>query len=361
MAGIIAAIEPGSIAEELGWHIGDEIISINGRLLRDVIDYRFYCSDQHLRVVLRRRHARHLLRASVHEPGSRAVDPGESLFVRSAFGRGEKKSSYELLEYDIEKDIDTSLGVEFSDILFDGVRTCAARCIFCFVDQLPKGLRKPLYLKDDDYRLSFLDGNFITLTNVNEEDIDRIIEQRLSPLYISVHATDRRVRERLMGKRCPDILEQIDALSAGRITLHTQIVLCRGINDGWHLDQTINDLAGRYPTVASIAIVPAGVTRHRRSKFPLQGIDVEYSRQILNTIRQHQQQFLVKKGTRLVWAADEFYLSAGRPVPARPAYEGFPQLSNGVGLVRLFKDSGAYSLRRLRAAGGVGVGGRQVP
>ncbi len=309
--GVISTIEPGSIADELGWRIGDEIISVNGHGLHDVIDYRFYSSDDLLRVVLRR--------------------------------GGER------LEHEIEKDIDEPLGVEFRDILFDDVRLCGAKCVFCFVDQLPKGLRKSLYLKDDDYRLSFLDGNFITLANVAQEDLDRIIEQRLSPLYVSVHTTDSHLRQKILRRSCPDILGQIDTLAAGRITLHTQVVICRGINDGQYLDRTIEDLAARHSTVASIAIVPAGVTRQRRNKTPIPPINAQYSRAILYRVQQWQRRFLREKGTRLVWGADEFYVSAGRGVLRRAAYEEFPQLANGVGLVRLFRDSASYSRRLLRA------------
>lgn len=311
MPGIIDKLEPDSIAEELGWQSGDEIVSINGHPLADLIDYRFYIADEHLIVLVR---------------------------------RGEESA-----EFEIEKDYETDLGVTFKDALFDGVRTCGAKCIFCFVEQLPKGLRKSLYLKDDDYRLSFLHGNFVTLANVTDDDLRRIVTQRLSPLYISVHTTDPALRERMLGRGCPPILEQIDTLAKGNITLHTQIVLCRGINDSEYLDRTIEDLAARYPTVRSIAIVPAGVTSHRRNKTPIGSIDAQYSVLILDKVRQWQHRFKVEKGTRLVWAADEFYLSAGRRVPKTFTYEGFPQIENGVGLVRKFKDS-AYRAKKMLPA-----------
>ena len=301
MAGIISYVQPGSIAEDLGWRPGDEVISINGHRLSDILDYRFYSTDEFLTV-------------EVHRGGQTA-------------------------EFEVEKGFDTPLGVEFEDILFDGVRTCGANCVFCFVEQLPKGLRKPLYLKDDDYRLSFLHGNFVTLANVTDEDLQRIITQRLSPLYISVHATDPALREKMLGRSAPDILGQIDTLTKGRVALHTQIVLCRGINDADHLDRAIEDLASRYPTVQSIVIVPAGVSAHRRDKIPIGSIDPEYSRAILRKLRAWQKRFVAECGTRLVWAADEFYLNAGRPVPRSEAYEGYPQLENGVGLVRQFQDS----------------------
>ncbi len=308
--GVISSIEANSIAEDLGWRVGDEIVSINGHELHDVIDYRFYSADEFLTVTVRRRG--------------------------------------ELVDYELEKDFDLPLGVEFEEVLFDGVRTCGAHCIFCFVEQLPKGLRKALYLKDDDFRLSFLDGNFITLANLSDIDIDRIIEQRLSPLYVSVHTTERDLREKMLGRECPNILEQVDRLADGRITLHTQVVLCRGINDGEHLDRTVEDLAARYPTVQSIAIVPAGVTAHRKNPTPIGSIDAQYSGQILYKTRQWQKRFLSEQGTRLIWPADEFYLNAGQRVPATSTYEGFPQIENGIGLVRQFLESAAYARRLLK-------------
>ncbi|MEN6356089.1 MAG: DUF512 domain-containing protein [Armatimonadota bacterium] len=309
MGGIISYIEPGSIAEDLGWRPGDEIISINDHIVSDVIDFRFYCADEFLSIVIKRK-GRHI-------------------------------------RFDIEKDEDLPLGVEFKNILFDGVRTCGAHCIFCFVEQLPKGLRKPLYLKDDDYRLSFLDGNFVTLANVTETDLDRIITQRLTPLYVSVHATDPDLRSMMLGRDIPDILHQIDRLSEGHISINTQIVLCRGINDAVYLDRTIEDLSSRYPTVSSIAIVPVGISAHRRHPMPIPPIDAQYSADILHKVKQWQHKFMQEKGTKLVWASDEFYLSAGKPIPSARAYEGFPQIENGVGLVRKFKDSAARAKRIL--------------
>ena len=310
MGGIISSVEPGSIAEDLGWQPGDELVSINGRELRDIIDYRFYCCDEQIRVVLRR-----------------------------------GKQCY---EYEIEKDIDLDLGVEFADPLFDGLRTCGASCLFCFVDQLPKGLRKSLYIKDDDYRLSFLEGTFTTLANITDEDIARIVEQRLSPLYVSIHTTDHSLREKMLGRTCPDIRKQLAELATGRISVHAQIVLCRSINDGSHLQKTVSDLADLFPTVASVAIVPAAITARCKSKNLIQPIDKRYSEEILNTVDTWQKEFRKRLGTRLIWAADEFYLSAGRNVPGRAVYEGFPQISNGVGLVRLFQDSTVHATRALK-------------
>lgn len=309
MGGIVDTVEPGSLADGLGWRSGDRILTINGHPLSDEIDFRFYSADERLTVVLSRRGRR--------------------------------------LTFDIHKDYDTPLGITFRDILFDGVRTCGAHCVFCFVEQLPKGMRRSLYLKDDDFRLSFLHGNFVTLANVSESDLQRIVTQRLSPLYVSVHATDPSLRRKLLGRDAPDILTQIDTLAGGRIALHTQVVLCRDINDGAHLDQTIADLASRYPTVASIAVVPAGLSRHRRNKTPIGAIDAQYSALMLHSIRRWQRRFRKEIGSRLVWPADEFYLSAGEPVPGASVYEGFPQIENGVGLVRRFLDSAARARRDL--------------
>lgn len=326
MAGIIYKIGPDSIAEELGWQPGDEIVSINGHELADLIDYRFYAADEHLVVIVR---------------------------------RGDQSA-----EFEIEKDIDTGLGVTFRDALFDGVRTCGAKCIFCFVDQLPKGLRKSLYIKDDDFRLSFLHGNFVTLANVTDDDLHRVVTQRLSPLYVSVHTTDPGLRERMLGREAPSILDQIDTLGhsdmppgkipggISGITLHTQIVLCRGVNDGDELDRTVEDLAARYPTVQSIAIVPAGITAHRRNKTRIGSMDAQYSEHILDKGRRWQRRFRADKGTRLIWAADEFYLNSGQRVPKGAVYEGFPQIENGVGLVRKFMDS-AYRAKHLLPLMGV--------
>jgi len=311
VSGAIASIEPASIASALGWQVGDEIVSINGHILHDVIDFRFYSADELLTVVLRR--------------------------------------SGTEIEFEVEKDADAPLGVSFGEMLFDGVRTCGANCIFCFVDQLPKGLRKPLYLKDDDYRLSFIHGNFVTLANTTDEDLERIAVQRLSPLYVSVHATDPDLRKSMIRRKCPNILDQIDRLAAAHIELHTQIVLCPGINDGAALEKAVSDLGARYPAVQSIAVVPAGVSKHRTERIPIPVIDPAYARGILRSVRTWQREFLEKKGTRLVWAADEFYLKAGQRVPKASTYEGFPQIENGVGLVREFKESAYRARKRLPA------------
>lgn len=308
--GIIDIVKPNSIAEDLGWLPGDEIISVNGHAMSDVIDYQYYTAEEYLKVMVRR--------------GAQSA------------------------EFEIEKDIDLDLGVTFKDTLFDGVRTCGAKCVFCFVDQLPKGLRKPLYLKDDDFRLSFLHSNFVTLANVDEDDLNRIVEQRLTPLYVSVHATNTALRSDMLGREAPSILDQIRTLARGNITLHTQIVLCRGINDSKELDRTVSELAQLYPTVKSIAIVPAGLTEHRRNRTSIEPIDIQYAQEILDRVKRWQRRYKATFGTRLVWAADEFYLCAKRRIPVTDAYERFPQIGNGIGLVRKFMDSAYRALPQMQ-------------
>lgn len=306
---IISEIDPGSIADDLGWQPGDEIVSINGHSLNDVLDYRFYSTDDLVVVVLKR---------------------GTVAF-----------------EFEIEKEFDEPLGAGFKDPLFDGIRFCGAKCMFCFVEQLPKGLRAPLYVKDDDYRLSFLDGSFVTLGNLSAQDLKKIKKQRLSPLYVSVHTTDHELRQRMIGRRAPDILHQIDELASGHIHMHTQIVLCPGINDGEVLKKTVSDLADRHPAVESVAVVPVGLTGFRDGLYPLAGFDKAKAEEVVTYIEKCQKAYLKDLGTRFIWPADEFYLMAGRNVPGNAAYEGYPQFENGVGLTRSFLNGVPASKRIL--------------
>lgn len=308
--GCISSVAPGSIAEEAGILPGDAIISINDHPLTDIIDYRFYAAEEEIDVLVQR-------------GGEQAV-------------------------ISVEKDYDDQLGIEFKEELFDGIRTCANRCIFCFVHQLPKGMRRTLYLKDDDYRLSFLHGNFVTLTNLEDVDIQRIIEQRLSPLYISVHTTEHELREMMLGcHNSPDVMGQIRILAENRITLHTQIVVCPGINDGEHLARTVNDLASLHPGVSSIGIVPVGLTKHRSAKLHLNTVNSSFAKDIIGKVRKWQHEFRKQLGRRLVWASDELYLAADIRVPASAVYEGYPQLENGIGIVRRFIDDARRIRRKL--------------
>lgn len=297
---LIAAVAPDSPAARAGVEAGDRLLSIGGAPVRDYVDYKFLCAEE--RVAL-----------EILKP-----DGARRTVV-------------------VEKDPDQDLGLDFLTDLFDGIRRCCNRCIFCFYDQLPRGLRPTLYVRDDDYRLSFLHGNFITLTNLSERDFERIIEQRLSPLYVSVHATDPTLRRRLLGNpEAPDVLEQLRRLAAARIEIHAQIVLCPGRNDGPALERTIADLASLYPALASVAIVPVGLTRHRAGLPHLRAVDPAAARETLDRVRAWQDEFRARLGSRFVFASDEIYALAGEQFPAAEEYEGFPQRDNGVGLARLF-------------------------
>jgi len=319
MGGIIASLEPGSIAEEVSLRAGDEVLAINGHPLRDVVDYRFYGAEESLEILVRQ--------------------DGEEVI------------------YEIERDYDEDLGIEFTAPTFDGIRTCHNHCPFCYLKGMPPGLRPSLYVPDDDYRLSFLFGNFVTLTNLDEGDWDRLAEQRLSPLYVSVHATDLALRRRLVSNSsAPDVLEQIHQLAALGIQVHTQIVLVPGWNDGDHVERSIADLAALYPAVQSIAVVPVGLTRYHRGRLRL--YTPGEARAILAQIAPWQADFRRRCGVSLVYPADEWYLLAGQTVPAAGAYDGFPQMENGVGLVRLFLDEWRDvlpDLRGLQDLGGLTV------
>lgn len=294
---IIEAVVPGSLAEDLGILAGDGLLQINALPLRDLVDFhRATQADQLLLEILRDGEVRAL-----------SCD-----------------------KYDGE---DLGLVLEQPQ-----PRQCGNQCIFCFVHQLPRGLRRSLYIKDEDYRFSYLYGSFITLTNLTEADLQRIIAEQLSPLYISVHATDPSVRDRLLGCPCPAILPLLRRLSAGGIELHCQIVLCPGINDGPVLEQTITDLVQLQPAVSSIAVVPVGLTRHRQHLPQLDPLTASAARMCLEQIHQLQQHYLSDFGRRLVFAADELYLLAGEEIPAADAYEDFPQLENGVGLLAQFRE-----------------------
>lgn len=298
----IAAVAPQSTASGLGLLPGDVLLRIGDRPVRDVIDYHFLLATERPVLTIR---------------------------------RGESE-----LRISLRDDTDLT-GLGFIDP-FGRIRSCTNRCLFCFVDQQPAGLRPSLCFKDDDYRLSFWEGNFITLTNVTREDRERIIRQRLSPLYISVHTTNPELRVKMLGNpRAAEINEQLRVLAAGGITMHTQVVLCPGLNDRKELARTVTDLAALHPAVQSVAIVPVGLTRYREGLYPLRPVTPVEAAEVLKSVAGWQDAYRQRLGTRMVFAADEFYLVAGKPVPAAKEYEGFPQLENGVGLVRRFLD--AYS------------------
>ena len=300
--GLIAHVEPGGIAAELQLQPGDRLLAVNGSPLADFIDYLFYSSDD------------------------------EELTLEVL------KESGEIWEIELEKESGEPLGLSFAELVFDKVRSCANHCLFCFVHQLPTGQRASLYVKDDDYRLSFLQGNYITLTNLRPKDWERIIQWRLSPLYISVHAADPDVRQKLLGcRKAPEpIMEQLRKLAAAGITLHTQAVLCPGINDGAVLEDTIRELIKLWPQTASLAVVPVGLTGHRDHLFPLRPFTREEACGVLQIVRRYQEEYLRDFGSRFVFAADEWYILANQAFPEDAAYEDYLQLDNGVGLIRRF-------------------------
>ncbi len=297
---LITRVLPDSIASEVGFEAGDAIISINGTRPRDLIDYRFLCTDEVL-----------------------------ELEVLDAHGQTH--------HVEIEKDYDDDLGLEFATALFDGLRQCNNHCPFCFIDQQPPGKRSSLYLKDDDYRLSFLYGSYLTLTNLLPSDWERISQMRLSPLYVSVHATEPQVRSRLLkNPRAGQILEQLAWFEARRLQIHAQVVVCPGINDGPQLDRTIQDLVKFPQAIASVAIVPLGLTKFRPQTDELTPVTPELATLVIQQVQQWQEHLRQTLGQTLVWLADEWFLIAGQDLPPESHYESYPQLGNGVGSIRQF-------------------------
>ncbi len=294
MHATISQIHKESIADRAGLEKGDIIVSINGNPVRDVIDYMFYCMDD--------------------------IENIEIL-------RAKKPQTIE-----IKKREPSSLGIELRSFR---TRTCRNRCLFCFVSQLPKGLRKTLYLKDDDYRMSFLFGNYITLTNLTSKEKRRIIEQRLSPLYISVHTVNNDLRRKMLGNpKAADILKELQELTSNKIRIHTQIVVCPGLNDKEELSNTIRELQRFYPYVASIAVVPVGLTKYKKGG--LRPVEIDDAVEIISTIKTFRQRCKRRHGDPIVHLADEFYIRAGHPFPPIKEYGDLPQIENGVGLVAEF-------------------------
>ncbi|HEX9007051.1 MAG TPA: DUF512 domain-containing protein, partial [Bacteroidota bacterium] len=292
----IVGVEPDSIAAELGICEGDELLEINGQRVRDDIDYRFHEAD-----------AAVSLKVAHHG---------------------------EVTIYDVEKDEGDRLGLTLEEMR---ILSCGNDCIFCFVDQNPAGLRSQLYFRDGDYRLSFMYGNYTTMTNAGPAVLQRIIEQRLSPQYISVHVTDLAIRRRLMGLKKDDhILQKIALLHDHGIDMHTQIVLCPGINDGNVLEKTVLDLYPFNKQIISLAVVPVGLTDHRFGLTELRRVDRAYANNLLDFVEGCQKRFRKETGRCFFYASDEFYIVAGRPIPAAGMYDGFPQIENGVGFVRTF-------------------------
>ncbi|MBQ8952607.1 MAG: DUF512 domain-containing protein, partial [Clostridia bacterium] len=296
----IIAVEPGSIAEQLELRVGDSLVSVNGKRVIDWIDYQTFTSEENIDLVIER--------------------DGEEI------------------EYSLEKDDWEPLGLTFDSQLMSGVRECVNKCIFCFVDQLPACARDSLRVKDDDWRLSLMTGSFVTLTNVSDSELQRIVDRHASPLYISVHATDMKLRSYMLGtERGALLMKQLNRLKAGDIQFHAQAVLCPGINDGPQLEKTIADLAALYPACQSLALVPVGLTNHREGLCGLRKYTRDEARAVLDAAEKWQKKLLKKFDTNFVFPADEFYLAAKRPVPPDEFYEDYAQIENGIGMMRLLE------------------------
>ncbi|MBP1762448.1 MAG: Fe-S oxidoreductase [Firmicutes bacterium] len=298
----IQKVRDDSIGTEMEIEAGDILLSINDHPINDILDYQFYTQDENLLLEIR-------------------------------------KPNQEIWQLDIEKDFDEDLGLEFDDIVFDKMSACTNRCIFCFVDQLPRKMRRTLYVKDDDYRYSFLYGNFITLTNLSEADWQKIETMHISPLYVSVHCIQGELRARMLAnQRAANIKADLQRLRDANIEIHTQIVLCPGMNDGAILQETIEELSRLYPSVQSIGIVPVGLTGHRDKLPDLKPVDAEQARELVRLVEQYQQRFRAEWELGFVYLADEFYLRAGVQLPGSDYYDDYCQLENGIGLARLLLD-----------------------
>ena len=302
MEHIVSAVAPGSIAEELEIEPGDVLVSVNGQEPEDVFDYRYLMNEEEVLVVIR-------------------------------------KPDGEEWELEIEKEYEDDLGMEFENGLMDDYRSCRNKCMFCFIDQLPKGMRDTLYFKDDDSRLSFLQGNYLTLTNMNEHDLEKIIYYKLSPINISFQATNPELRCKMLHNRfAGDIMDKVQRLKAAGIVMNGQIVLCRGVNDGEELDRSIRDLVTLMPELQSVSVVPVGLTRYRDGLYPLEPFTKEDACRVLDLIHSWQEKLVKEYGTHFIHAGDEWYILAERSMPEETTYDGYLQLENGVGMVRLLKE-----------------------
>ena len=311
MEHIVSAVTPGSIAEEMEIEPGDVLVSVNGQEPEDIFDYRYLMNEEEVLVVIR-------------------------------------KPDGEEWELEIEKEYEDDLGMEFENGLMDDYRSCRNKCMFCFIDQLPKGMRDTLYFKDDDSRLSFLQGNYLTLTNMSEHDLEKIIYYKLSPINISFQATNPELRCKMLHNRfAGDVMDKVRRLKEAGIEMNGQIVLCRGVNDGEELDRSIRDLVTLMPELQSVSVVPVGLTRYRDGLYPLEPFTKEDACKVLDLIHSWQEKLLKEYGTHFIHAGDEWYILAERPMPEETTYDGYLQLENGVGMVRLLKEEVDAYLKKL--------------
>lgn len=299
---LVGKVLEGSIAQELEIEPGDEILKINDQSIEDVFDYHYMVNDEYLEVLVRK-------------------PDGEEWLL------------------EIEKEYEDDLGIEFVNPLMDEYRSCSNKCVFCFIDQMPKGMRDTLYFKDDDSRLSFLQGNYVTLTNMSDHDIDRIIQYHLSPINISFHTTNPQLRcEMLHNRFAGQIFEKVQRLYDAGIVMNGQIVLCKGLNDGEELERSISDLSRYIPYLESVSVVPVGLTRYRDGLYPLESFEKEDAIATLEIIHKWQEKLYKEHGTHFIHAGDEWYILADCPMPPQEEYDGYPQYENGVGMLRLLEE-----------------------
>ena len=308
MEHIISSVAPGSIAQEMGIEPGDRLLEVNGKSPEDVFDYRYLMNEEEILVLIR-------------------------------------KANGEEWDLEIEKEYEDDLGIEFENGLMDDYRSCRNKCIFCFIDQLPKGMRSTLYFKDDDSRLSFLQGNYLTLTNMSEHDIDRIIQYKLSPINISFQTMNPELRCKMLHNRfAGEIFDKVKRLKDAGIIMNGQIVLCRGVNDGAELERSIRELTAYMPQLESVSVVPVGLTRYRDGLYPLEPFTKEDACEVLDLIHGWQEKLYKEWGNHFIHAGDEWYILAERPIPEEKTYDGYLQLENGVGMVRLLEEEVAQTL-----------------
>ena len=309
---IVYKVQPGSIAEELEVTPGDALLSVNGHEIEDVFDYHYHTNEEYLTVAIR-------------------------------------KENGEEWELEIEKEYEEDLGIEFENGLMDDYKSCQNKCIFCFIDQMPAGMRETLYFKDDDSRLSFLQGNYVTLTNLKEHDLERILEYKLGPINISVQTTNPQLRCRMLNNRfAGEALKKIDTLYEAGIPMNGQIVLCKGVNDGEELRRSIEDLMKYMPVMESVSVVPVGLSRYREGLYPLEPFTEEDAGDVLEVIHHYQKLCMEQFGLHFIHASDEWYLLAGQELPPEENYDGYLQLENGVGMLRLLKEEFGEALERAR-------------
>lgn len=316
---VVGQVAPDSIAGELGVAPGDVLVEINGNKIEDIFDYQYYTQDEYIEVLIR-------------------------------------KPSGEEWILEIDKEYYEDLGITFENGLMDDYRSCHNKCIFCFIDQMPEGMRDTLYFKDDDSRLSFLQGNYVTLTNMSDEDVDRIIKYRLSPINVSFQTTNPELRCRMLNNRfAGQALEKAWKLARAGIAMNGQIVLCKGINDGEELERSIRDLSAYLPDLESVSVVPVGLSRYREGLYPLDPFTREDARQVLSVVHRWQDRLFAEYGVHFIHASDEWYILAGEELPEEERYDGYLQLENGVGMLRLLMNEFQEAFEALRSTQGVGI------